>query len=432
MSSSLSKRIVAFAFCTIIFLGCGTFSTRAVAGLFLRNDLPCPRFFMWLTAGGAEEIIGTGACPTRDPRHIAEWETTQNIPFRRFLLETAATLEKHAGWNLPILSGKGNDVYEAHGRFLGRTKFFKAKNTRRVFKAFATLVEHLANRGVPVLFIVPPSRFGPEDAAFRNAFDFKDPAFDEKIAIARENGALVLDLRPPFAEAGLWGRNAYFATDHHLLPETTLFAARLIGQKISDTLGRGSVDFSALEDESFQLDVIPASFLGAIGRKATLARCTPDDFSIITARAPSLFRLEIPGKGISRTGGGEIFLNMNELSEPDPYKTDRHSTYLFDNNPIVRLSNLNPVGKARILFFADSMDNALSSFLINGLTEIISIDFRDFQEPIDDLLDLTKPDMVVLFWEDPDTPSQLPRRIPSLLATSRKLATSLDEFQEKR
>ena len=71
----------------------------------------------------------------------------------------------------------------------------------------------------------------------------------------------------------------FFATDHHWKPETGLWAARHILRFLRDDYG-WPVEPENLSPEKFDYAVSHGRFLGALGKKITLSRARPDDFTV--------------------------------------------------------------------------------------------------------------------------------------------------------
>lgn len=400
------KKAVAVFFLLSAFLFFSAFSIRWGLRTFGGREVRNGVFARLVLSTGASDIRGTPRAG-KSFRESIEWETSVNVPFRVRLLEAASFLERRAGWNIPLLSGY-NSTFDAGGECLGRARYLSPEAERRQADEIVAFLERLSAefQGIPILYCIPPCRFGPGDVLFDGVFDFSNEISDIESRRLASSGIDVLDLRIRLVGKSGFPRSLFYKTDHHFTVETALDAAREIADRLSSGYGV-DVDSDALAPDRFRRKVLPCGFLGSLGMKASLALCKPDDFSIFETADPSCYSLEIPSKGISRTGGFDIFIRKESLFGPTPYLIHAYGAYLFGDNPIVRIGNAARPDGAKILVFSDSFDNALSAFLANGAGKLETVDLRHFGRSSSKLVADGPFDAIVVLWRRPPPSERL-------------------------
>lgn len=397
---------LAVLFCAVLFTGLVSFSVRWIlrtqAGPAVRSS-PLARFIL---ATGADDVAGSPR-PGRTLREDLEWETTVNVPFRIPLLEAASAWERFIGWNVPLLSGY-NSVFDAGGGFLGRNSYSSPTVLKTQEDAVLRLIKTIGEifPNTPLLYVIPPARFGPADDLVDSVFDFSNEIRDRLIPRLQEVDAEVLDLRVAWANTGRKPREAFFWTDHHFTPETGLWAARQIGEELFGRYGI-PVATNALADEAFRERVYKRTFLGSLGKQFTLARCKPDDIALIGTVAPSDFEIDIPFRRVHARGDSKSLICWRHMKGRSPYDHNPYGAYLFSDNPQVRIRNHGLLDGPRLLLFADSFDNALSSFLAAGVGFLETVDLRHWRDPVTNLAQEGPFNAIVVFWNEPPPANHL-------------------------
>ena len=396
----------AVLFLVLCFAGLAAFSVRYVlrtrTGPAFRSRPAVRR----LLAGGAPEIAGTPR-PGRTFRAGLEWETTENVPFKVPLLEAACAWERLLRWNVPLLTGY-NAVFDAGGGFLGRVEYASPDVRSAQCRATVGFLETVRRLfpETPILYAVTPARFGADDRFADGVFFFGNEGRDALASAVRSAGFDVLDLRRDWAETGRRNRDAFFRTDHHFTPETGVWAARRIGETLAERFGV-PVDTNALADSAFRKDVRKGAFLGSMGKKFSLARCRPDDISVIGTDAPADFEIEVPARRLRSRGGSKALVDWTRLRGGRLYSDNPYAAYLHSDNPLVRVRNLHRPDGPGILVFGDSFDNALVTFLAAAAGRIETVDLRLGRTTPDDLRKDGPFDAVLVFWNEPPPVARL-------------------------
>lgn len=183
-----------------------------------------------------------------------------------------------------------------------------------------------------------------------------------------------VDVRPAF-EAAKKGSQLYFRTDHHWTHEGAYIAYRTY---IGET-DRDAVDLGSMYNE------VSKDFYGTMYSRALDNDAIPDSISIP----------KIP-EGLTVTSADkEIPLyNMDKLKEKDQY-----AVYFGGNDPLVTIDNYFSSKGGTLFVIKDSFANSIVPLLSYGFSKIVMVDLRYETRPMKMLLDMYKPDHVLVLYE---------------------------------
>ncbi len=412
MDNRPASAVVAIAF--LFLLGCAgaVFSTRIGVREFGSKSLQSSPVGRSILAGGATEIGGTQKRPRKWKRRM-EWETEQNFPFRVLILATAARCVDATGWNVPTLA-PDYVPFRVAGPYWGRSHFRTQRQLRSDYFRTLDLLHFITGRGLPVLYVKPPSRVAPGDHLFKDVFDFSDALGSQVVAELEKRGVPCLDLERELEADGLANHVAFYGSDHHFTVATALWTARKIAWKL-DSLGlAGGVDATMLEEGRYSFESIPGGFLGSLGRRATDAVCPPDPFVVPHLLSNMMFTIDVDyenGRHENLEGDFEILLGRSRLRPDSPYKTQFHGVFLRGNRPCTTIRNHADPDGPRLLLFSDSFDNELAMFLACGASLVTTIDDRDGTHSVPDLLEGQIYDAAIVFYSRPPPPRGMLRRL---------------------
>ncbi len=329
---------------------------------------------------------------------IVELYTNEHLMFRQVMSEGANHYNRLIGWNLAGYS-EYNNVIDLRGGYL--TTFNSWFDVSGNVSAVADFQASLREKNIPLLFVQLPNKISRLQEGFNGFVDYYNDNANRLVTGMREKGVPVLDLREQVEEQGLNHEALFFNTDHHWLPQTGLWAAGEIAQKLNSDYGY-AIDLSLFQKENYNYTVYEDFFLGTLGKKVTLARAKPDDFTTIHPKFATQLHLQIPSFGLDLTGDFDIIYDKSPLEEKDYYHTDPYGAYLYSTigmPAIVNLDNLlmSSEGK-RILLLGDSFSYTVVPFLGLGLEGIDYLDLRVFDGSLQGYLEENKYDMVVLCY----------------------------------
>ena len=157
-----------------------------------------------------------------------------------------------------------------------------------------------------------------------------------------------------------------------------------------------NVEPEIIAPENFEYVVYRDWFLGSQGKKVTLARTKPDDFTMIYPKFETSLKFEVASLGLDLSGDFGITYNMNEVVSRDYYGKNPYATYIYSDTPLTRIENkLNANGK-RLLVVKDSFSLCVIPFVALGIQYVDVIDLRHFTGSIRSFIDKVSPDAVIV------------------------------------
>jgi len=261
------------------------------------------------------------------------------------------------------------------------------------------LRDYCAALGMKHLYVTTPNDACRYDTGISNVTDFYNQNADRLQKALRDAGVETIDLRDELHAAGMDHHASFFQTDHHWLPETGRWAASCIAQRLNEDYGF-AIDLSLFAPERWRSDVYRKWFLGSQGKKVTLARATPEDFSLLYPKFPADFHIEIPSLDVDKSGSFAVFYRTNALRKRDYYKQMPYSAYLYGDQALTRIHNLLCDNGQRVLVLGHSFDNCVIPFLALGVEYVDSIDLRVFDGSLETYLEQNHYDVVIEIYTE--------------------------------
>ena len=265
----------------------------------------------------------------------------------------------------------------------------------------AKLADFAKEKGAKFLFVQAPFKvdaFG--DEAVNGKMDFSNQNADELLAGLRQHNIDVLDLRDNFHEVASTSEDyhhLFYRTDHHWHPQSALFAADLVAQRLQIT--GVPVDRTAYNPAKYTIETRSAFFLGSQGKKVTLAKIEPDDFDIIKPNFPVNLHVEMPSLDVDATGGFDLLLDPRHIERKDYYNLNPYAFYGRGDMPVLRVENLDqPETGKKVLMIRDSFSDTLVPYLALGCRQIITLDLRHFTGSVQKFIEQEKPDIIVVMY----------------------------------
>lgn len=327
-----------------------------------------------------------------------DW-TKDNMYFYHLIAELQRFYDYKIHWNVinPTLGVVPlNDGYWAF--------VYKKQDMNEYIKSVVSFHEFLQSQNIPLTYIQAPgkiNKYGGQDAWLRNRYDFSNANADQLLSGLRKNGIDTIDLREYFHQTTPEEQyhQLFFRTDHHWLPQTALSAAGFIADYLHKKNGI-EINSSNLDPSHYSVEFHPDFFLGSIGKKVTLSRAKPDDFSILHPDFPTNIHLEIPDKGIKKEGPFEISYDETEINCVDYYNKNPHGSYGYGTRPFFATNNLQLTGfsNQKILIIRDSFGDTMVPLLSLGCKNITAVDLRHFDGSLRTLIKEFHPDVVLILY----------------------------------
>lgn len=325
----------------------------------------------------------------------------QRLPFRPALVQAANQYEKLIGWNLARAEEYNNAVDWDHGYLTNFVTWLDVSSNAWHTAAFK---DHLNTLGIPLLFVQLPGKISIHDTEVNGLLDFYNDNADRLLGTMNGYGVDTLDLRQHITAQGKDYQALFFNTDHHWRPETGLWAARVIAEHLK-ARNMPNLEPERLARERFRSELYPRWFLGSQGRKLTVARAVPDDFTLLFPKEPVEWTLTIPDLEMEQQGGFDIIYDMRQVEQAGrPYNVEAYGAYLHSaekNHAYVRIDNPAMVaGGQRVLLLGDSFSTPLMPFLAMLVGRVDLVDLRHYTDSLEQLIYTQPYTAVVMAYSD--------------------------------
>lgn len=358
-------------------------------------------------AAGAEPGGAVSETPKISPRSIVDqiagtvkgaekeisYYTADYLIWYPAMVELSKRYETVMKWNFTPYS-EYNGIVEVDGYYSG---VCRRADQSVISDRLTELSEYCESLGSCFFYLNAPIKFCRNDADICGVLDFSNENEDDLLSRLSERGVEYLDIRESIHEQGYDHHQMYFKTDHHWLPETGLWAAREIVQKLNRACGF-NFELSGIQDDDINKTVYPKHFLGSQGKKVTLAKAEPEDISLLYPDYDTEFHYEIMNLGVNTEGDFSIFYDMHYMEEPDYYKGHPFAAYIYGNQPLEQIENRRLDNGKRLLVIHDSYALPVIPFLALKAQYVDAIDPRYFDGSLRTYIERTKPDAVIVLY----------------------------------
>jgi hypothetical protein len=203
-------------------------------------------------------------------------------------------------------------------------------------------------------------------------------------------------LRENIHKENLDHHSLFYKTDHHWKAETGLWAAGIIAQHLNENNGF-TINLDTFHPEQYQYNIYKDWFLGSLGKKVTLVRTPPEDFTLIYPKFDTDISLKIPEIYIDARGNFDVFIWPDMIKIKDYYNRNPYGAYYGDRQLITVHNNLLNDGKS-VLLVKDSFVNVVAPFLSMGIEDLNILDLRHFNGSIKSYVKTNKPDVIVVMY----------------------------------
>jgi hypothetical protein len=232
-------------------------------------------------------------------------------------VELAVRYEMMAGWHL------STDVIDLGGGYISETvektiimpPHSNVSNINTPAAALYDFNDFLQGLGIDFLYIQSPFKISKKDELI-GVLDFSNENVDELLYALSLKKIPYLDLRESICRENLDHHSLFYQTDSHWKAETGLWSTKTIAEYLNENNGF-EIDLNNFDPDQFANRVYKNCFLGALGRRVTLAKAIPEDFTLLYPKFDTDFLLRIPEIDIDMRGDFDIFIDYRMLDIRD-------------------------------------------------------------------------------------------------------------------
>ncbi len=331
-----------------------------------------------------ESLAGVNDNLFRKNDFINLYGLTQRVAGNRCVLDKSAQYKvvKLRNGSLAYVEAKGENISEKAARLSDFSK-------------------HLQSNGIPLLYAQLPFKINKDNKTLPPGIaDYANENADQMLAVLNSRGVDTVDLRDEIVADKLDYPTLFFKTDHHWTPETGLWAAKKIAEKLNNGYGF-NIDLPMLDKSRFQVIIYEDMFLGSMGKRVGQYYAGTDDFSLFLPRVETDMRcvyIRVNGAVFERSGSFEDTWIFPQNLKKDYFNLNTYATYTGADYPLLEIRNNLTAGK-KILVLRDSFAGVLVPFLsLAAGGELHAIDPRYFKGSITDYVEKFKPDLVLVLY----------------------------------
>jgi len=294
-----------------------------------------------------------------------------------------------------------NDVWDLGDGYL--TQLNPRKNLAHInalVKKIKYFKQVLDSLGIPLVYAQYPAVICNEDEVAKTGRDKRMQMKNELMSRLRDLGIPIIDLHDEFHKRANdngkeYHHSLYYKTDHHWRVKTSIWAGKIISEKLNELYGFG-LETELLDTNNFT-EKFAGKWWGSMGEKI-IPLYPKEDFYIYSPKYATDINLMLKDnyKNLFYEGTGN-FDNIYHFMQNTAQDRRTYGTY---TSYFLSMNNNLPSGK-KMLLIGDSFDMPLSKFLIPVFKEVYFIQMPS------DLLNAyiaNKPDVVVLGYSNIQLP----------------------------
>jgi hypothetical protein len=321
--------------------------------------------------------------------------TTDLLVGHEKIVEGANAYEKCIGWNFTSFGEYNGVIALSDGYLSGYTE---KRDTTKQCEALSELNDFCEERGIGLLYVMAPYKISEyDDADVSGTLDFSNQNANEFLAGLDAAGIDYYDIRETIHENKMNQHELFYKTDHHWLTTTGLWAAQNILAYCNKAYG-WNADLSLLDADQFDYTTYEQWLLGSQGRKVTLARCEPDDFTLLYPKYETSFHYSVPARGIDTVSDYSIVYDMSVINKCDYYNSNPYSGCNYGEQPLIQIENRLTAEDHKILMIRDSFSDCVISCLALAEKNVDSMDIRYFTGSVKTYIEESSPDLVIVMY----------------------------------
>ena len=329
----------------------------------------------------------------------------EKLPNRLNYLEIANGYEHYLGWRVSAIKGNA-------GIFTwddGTLAIYEEKcDVTPTANSILDLKSYLDKIGINMLYVQAGNKVSEsEDSQISGSLDFSNQNITELLGVLKDNGITCMDMRDYMLSYEKSNNTShhelYYRTDNHWKGETGFWASGIIGDFVKENY-RLPLDTSVFDKSKYEFKTLKNWWIGAQGKKVTLAKTNPEDFTLIYPEFENNLSISVPYKNVYKTGDFSVTYNNSLVYPKDYYKKYTYLSYGYGCQPTITIKNNLATNDTHILVIKDSFADSVYPFLALSVAQVDIIDPRyyffdkDNNISIKEYIKQLNPDLVIMLY----------------------------------
>ena len=330
-------------------------------------------------------------------KNMLEKGTTSDYPNQLNFVLLKKTWDKFIGMDMTTslsVSAENPVVDLGEGRLSYIVNNYSEENVNSLVE-FGKKTEEA---GMNFLLFCTPFKIDENDTVRSGIYENYSLELEKKyINTFRKEGLHVVSATEEIKNQGLSKKNLFFKTDHHWLPQTALWANKIMCDYLNENMGF-SIDTDIFNEENYTV-TYPGEWLGSQGKQVTEVYCDSEPFPVVIPKYDSDITAFLSKKNATVSGRIEdVLLDWSILEQTDIYTRRNYDFYSYGNLALISIHNNRLNDGKRVLLvkrsFADSMVPSLAACVEN----LDVIDLRYFDGSLQSYIEATKPDTIIAVY----------------------------------
>ncbi len=360
---------------------------------------------------GKKSVISKYAATMENIKQRIDIYSNELLLIQQDAVAIDETYKKLGGWNLYSAQGEDGIIFMKNGYLTKVINEVAEQDIEEIVASLRDFQEFLDEKNIPLLYTQAGTKVCPWDRKlFDESAERSNENGDKLLARLNACGIETVDFREEMKQADLDWYQYYYITDHHWTSNAGLWAAGIISQKLNAEYGF-DFDEKYYDTDAYEVTTYENYFLGSWGRRLTLARAELEDYNLIVPRFQTDFTIQIPTRGLERTGSYtdsvfelDAFEKIASYSDMD-YLNQRpaYECTAAHNDALATIVNHNPENNQgkKILILSDSFGHYFSTFLACDVEYVDVVHLPAFTGSIRTYIEETDPDLVLIIYSNP-------------------------------
>lgn len=279
---------------------------------------------------------------------------------------------------------------------------FREDNTKAVDEIIE-MNKLLSKNDIDFLYVQTPIKFIKGYTKLNPAIiDYSNENSDKIVAQLRNGGVNTMDMRNLIEKSPIDKAKMFYNTDHHWTIDTAFWSTGRVVEKLNTLFGieLDSEGFYTNID-NYNKEVFENNFLGSQGRRVGKYFAGVDDFSLITPKYDTSYKVTVKKKNKIETFEGDFkeAIIRNEILEDKNVFTNRYVSYFGADYPEVIIENRSNLNGKKVLIVKDSFGIPFSAFMSTMAEETRMLDTRYYKDKsVAEYALEYKPDVVIYIY----------------------------------